>query len=113
MAAALAEVLRSAPADPFSGEVVAVPAKGVERWLAQRLSHVLGSADGGDGVCANVRFPSVVSLVEEVLEPVIPAGAVEAWRPGRLMWPLLDEIDACIADESWVGGAGAAPALAR
>jgi exodeoxyribonuclease V gamma subunit len=58
LAAALADVLRTPPADPFAREVVAVPAKGVERWLAQRLSHVLGSADGGDGVCANVHFPS-------------------------------------------------------
>lgn len=45
LARALVEVLRTAPADPFAGEVVAVPARGVERWLAQRLSHVLGSGD--------------------------------------------------------------------
>ena len=101
LAAALAEVLRPAPADPFAAEVVAVPAKGVERWLAQRLSHVLGSAGGGDGVCANVRFPSVVALVEEVLAPVAPPGAVEAWRPARLVWPLLDELDACLPDQQW------------
>jgi exodeoxyribonuclease V gamma subunit len=35
------------PSDPFAGDVVAVPAKGVERWLAQRLSHVLGSGTTG------------------------------------------------------------------
>ena len=56
---ALAQVLAAPAADPFSAEVVAVPAKGVERWIAQRLSHVLGAAgsDAYDGVCANVRFP--------------------------------------------------------
>ncbi len=101
LAAALAEVLRPAPCDPLAGEVVAVPAKGVERWLAQRLSHVLGSAGGSDGVCANVRFPSVMTLVEDVLEPVAPAGAVAAWRPARLVWPLLEELDACAPDEQW------------
>ena len=91
LAAGLAEVLRSAPADPFVSEVVAVPAKGVERWLAQRLSHVLGSGSADDGVCANVRFPSVVRLTDEALEPVAPADAIAAWAPERLLWPLLDE----------------------
>jgi exodeoxyribonuclease V gamma subunit len=104
LAAGLAEVLRSPAEDPFASEVVAVPAKGVERWLAQRLSHVLGSSgDGTDGVCANVRFPSVTSLVDEVLEPVTPADAVAAWRPERLRWLLLDELDACTPDEPWCG----------
>jgi exonuclease V gamma subunit len=28
--------------DPFAEELVLVPARGVERWLSQRLSHVLG-----------------------------------------------------------------------
>ena len=28
--------------DPFADELVIVPAKGVERWLSQRLSHILG-----------------------------------------------------------------------
>ena len=102
LAAGLAEVLRTPPSDPFAGDVVAVPAKGVERWLAQRLSHVLGSgADGSDGVCANVRFPSVTTLVDEVLEPVTPADAVPAWSPARLLWPLLAELDACPPDEPW------------
>ncbi len=102
LAAGLAEVLRTPPADPFARDVVAVPAKGVERWLAQRLSHVLGSGDdGSDGVCANVRFPSVTTLVEEALEPVTPAEAVPAWSPERLLWPLLEELDACPPDEPW------------
>jgi exodeoxyribonuclease V gamma subunit len=104
LAAGLAEVLRTPTADPFSQDVVAVPAKGVERWLAQRLSHVLGSgADGSDGVCANVRFPSVTTLVDDALEPVTPADALAAWRPERLLWPLIDELDACPTDEPWCG----------
>ncbi|MGV0601941.1 exodeoxyribonuclease V subunit gamma, partial [Mycolicibacterium pulveris] len=35
--------------DPFAEELVIVPAKGIERWLSQRLSHVLGRANGDDG----------------------------------------------------------------
>jgi exodeoxyribonuclease V gamma subunit len=42
LAEALAELLREPPADPFAAEVIAVPAKGVERWLSQHLSTVLG-----------------------------------------------------------------------
>ena len=66
LAHALADVLAVAVADPFAAEVVAVPAKGVERWIAQRLSHVLG-APTGDGVCANVEFPWPSTLVDEAL----------------------------------------------
>ena len=39
---ALRELLADAPADPFAAEVVAVPTRGMERWLTQRLSAVLG-----------------------------------------------------------------------
>ncbi|EUA13356.1 exodeoxyribonuclease V, gamma subunit [Mycobacterium xenopi 4042] len=45
-------------ADPFAEELVLVPARGVERWLSQRLSHVLGRGRGADGVCAGVAFRS-------------------------------------------------------
>ncbi len=47
-----------------------VPAKGVERWLTQRLSHRLGTGPrGGDGVCAGVRFLSPRSLVVAAARP--------------------------------------------
>ena len=87
LAAALADVLASPSADPFDSEVVAVPAKGVERWLAQRLAHVLG-ASTGDGVCANVQFPSPVRLLDDAVQAAWPehAEAVERWTPRRSMW---------------------------
>ncbi len=100
----LAAALASAPPDPFTPEIVAVPSRGVERWLAQRLSHVLGSRDGnpdGDGVCANVAFPSPPSLLAGALAAargVDPAD--DPWAAGRLAWPLLDIIDGC-AGEPW------------
>src|SRR5690349_16072615 len=82
LALALAEVLRAAPDDPFAPDVVAVPARGVERWLAQRLSHVLGAGDG-DGVCANVRFPWPSTLIDDAVQRASPAHAasVERWTP--------------------------------
>ena len=54
----LGDVLAEPLADPMTAEIVAVPTRGVERWLAQRLSHRLGAGpDRADGVCANVAFP--------------------------------------------------------
>ncbi|MDN5751284.1 MAG: exodeoxyribonuclease V subunit gamma, partial [Pseudonocardia sp.] len=102
LARALADVLREPLADPFAVEIVAVPAKGVERWLAQRLSHHLGTAPGGgDGICAGVSFPSPASVVTAAVCGVVGVEAREdPWRPERLVWPLLEVIDAC-AGEPW------------
>ncbi|MBA3417155.1 MAG: exodeoxyribonuclease V subunit gamma, partial [Geodermatophilaceae bacterium] len=62
LADALARILAVPLPDPFSAEVIAVPAKGIERWLTQRLSTVLG-AEAMDGVAANIDFPSPTRLV--------------------------------------------------
>src|SRR3954465_2406288 len=67
LAEGLAAGLATPLADPFAFEVVAVPAKGVERWLAQRLSTVLGAGSAGDGICSGVVFPSAGRLVDEAL----------------------------------------------
>lgn len=101
LVAALAEVLATPLDDPFAQDVIAVPAKGVERWVAQRLSHVLGATATGDGVCANVRFLWVSTLVDEALTEVTDRDAVEAWSPQRLVWPLLAELDACPPGDAW------------
>ena len=87
----LGELLASPLADPFAAEVVVVPAKGVERWLSQRLSHRLGTAPGrGDGVCAGVDFRSPRSLFAVV------SGRPDddPWAADALAWPLLRVIDA-------------------
>ena len=42
LADGLADLLVTPLPDPFAREVVVVPARGVERWLTQRLSHRLG-----------------------------------------------------------------------
>ncbi len=110
LATRLAKLLSEEPsADPFAAEVVAVPARGVERWLSQQLSHHLGSRpDGGaagrrakDGVCANVRFPSPSSLVAQA---VAAGSRVELtddpWADGGVIWSLLGVIDECVA-EPW------------
>jgi exodeoxyribonuclease V gamma subunit len=101
LADALADVLRAPLADPFQREVIAVPAKGVERWLTQRLSTGLGTGSAYDGVAANLAFPSPTRLVDEA---IAAAGGHQAdddpWAPQRVLWQLLDLIDRCVG-EPW------------
>ncbi len=82
--------------DPFAQELVLVPARGVERWLSQRLSHVLGTGRGGDGVCAGVAFRSPGSLIAEITGTIDD----DPWSPDAMTWPLLEVID-CSLDEPW------------
>ncbi|UFU07034.1 exodeoxyribonuclease V subunit gamma [Ruania halotolerans] len=103
LVAPLAEVLAEPPEDPFTPDVVAVPTRGIERWLAQRLSHHLGVPDGAGqaGVCANVRFDSPGRLVQAVLGAATGIDPDEdPWRSARLVWPVLETVDACL-DEDW------------
>ncbi|MDT9593390.1 exodeoxyribonuclease V subunit gamma [Nocardioides zeae] len=98
LAAGLGALLaRPAPgADPFADELVVVPARGVERWLAQRLSHDLGAGPrGGDGVCAGVRFLSPASLASLL----VGREQDDPWDPARLTWPVLAAIDAHLHEE--------------
>ncbi|MDQ3502093.1 MAG: exodeoxyribonuclease V subunit gamma, partial [Actinomycetota bacterium] len=102
LADALAHILLRPLADPFSAEVVAVPAKGVERWLTQRLARTLGAtAAGADGIAANIAFPSPTRLVDEAI--AVASGIDpddDPWAPQRMLWQLLTLIDRCL-DEPW------------
>jgi exodeoxyribonuclease V gamma subunit len=101
----LVEALRALLADPlpdpFAAELIAVPTRGMERWLTQRLSAGLGTTEGrGDGVCANVDFPSPRRLIDEAVAAA--AGLDDdPWLPERAVWPLLDVVDASLA-ELWL-----------
>ena len=100
---ALRALLAEPPADPFAPEVVSVPTRGMERWLAQRMSDRLGATLGrADGVCANVGFPSPRRLVGDA---VATASGIDAdadpWLPERAVWPLLEVVDGCL-HESWL-----------
>lgn len=96
LADGLAQLLATPLPDPFAEELVLVPARGVERWLSQRLSHVLGRGDGADGVCAGVSFRSPRSLIAEITGTV----DTDPWAPDAMVWPLLDVIDASL-DQPW------------
>ncbi|MEP7019096.1 MAG: exodeoxyribonuclease V subunit gamma [Pseudonocardiales bacterium] len=104
LVAALGTVLAAPDGDPFAAELVAVPSRGVERWLAQQLSHVLGARDG-DGVCANVVFPSSSQLLDEAVAAADAAYAesAELWAAERAVWPLMKIIDDSVPTEAWAG----------
>lgn len=103
LVAALAELLAEPPPDPFAPELVAVPTRGIERWLTQQLSARLGATPGrGDGVCANVAFPSPHDLVRDAVAAAAGVDPeTDPWRPERAAWPLLDVVDEAIA-EPWL-----------
>lgn len=100
---ALRTLLAEPPADPFAADVVAVPTRGMERWLTQRLSEGLGATPGrSDGVCANVEFPSPYRVAGDAVATVFGLDPeVDPWRPERMVWPLLEAVDGALA-EPWL-----------
>ncbi len=95
LADGLGALLAAPPDDPFTEELVLVPARGVERWLSQRLAHILGRDRGADGICAGIAFRSPHSLIAELIGP-----RGDAWAPDAMVWPLLEVIDSAL-DEPW------------
>ncbi len=104
LADGLAETLLEPLDDPFAPEVVAVPTRGIERWLTQRLSTQLGTSDGdrNDGVCANVEFPFPGRMI---LAALAAATGIDPdndpWLAERSVWPLLEVVDECLG-EPWL-----------
>lgn len=90
----LGELLLSGADDVFAPEIIAVPTRGVERWLAQQLALTLGAGDAADGVAANIEFPSPAALAEEVLAKVAGLdAATDPWRGERLVGSVLSLLD--------------------
>ncbi len=103
LADALAALLAQSPDDPFAPEVVAVPTRGMERWLTQRMSAVLGARTGrADGICANVEFPSPHRLVTDAVAAASGIDpAADPWLPERSVWPLLAVVQESLP-EPWL-----------
>ncbi|MGE2832597.1 exodeoxyribonuclease V subunit gamma [Mycobacterium sp. SMC-4] len=98
LADGLGTLLSTPPADPFAQDLVLVSARGVERWLSQRLSHVLGASGGAreDGVCAGITFRHPASLVAELTG----LADDDPWSAEAMVWPLLEVIDQSL-DQPW------------
>jgi len=79
--------------DPFAPDVVAVPTRGIERWVTQQLAVRAG-------ICANVRFPSPREVVADA---VARASGIDPqadpWQPARAAWALVEVIDAHLHEE--------------
>ncbi len=103
LADGLAETLLEPLEDPFAPDVVAVPTRGIERWLIQRLSTRLGtSGDRRDGVCANVEFPFPGRVILGALAAATGIDPEQdPWTAERSVWPLLEVVDECLA-EPWL-----------
>jgi exodeoxyribonuclease V gamma subunit len=103
LADALATILAEPPGDPFAPEVIAVPTRGMERWLTQQLSGRLGTSAGRkDGICANVEFPFPGRLIGGAI--AIASGIEpdeDPWPPERSVWPLLDVVQDSLG-ETWL-----------
>lgn len=81
--------------DPFAAEVVAVPTRGIERWVTQQLAL-------RSGICANVLFPSPRAIVVDAVARASGIDPAEdPWQPSRAAWTLVEVIDAHV-DENWL-----------
>ena len=112
LADGLAAMLRDEPGDVFEPAWVVVPAQGVQRWLTQRLSHVLGAEGGEAGVAAGLELVSPASLVGLLLG----RERDDPWLPDRLAWPTLAAVDECVGTpgfEALTRHLGGGPAEAR
>ena len=103
LADALAALCAEPLDDPFAAEVVAVPTRGMERWLTQRMSTVLGASSGrADGICADVQFPFPNVLIADAVARASGIDPLrDPWLPERATWPLLEVVEQWI-DEPWL-----------
>jgi exodeoxyribonuclease V gamma subunit len=103
LVAELSNVVGSPLSDALEAEVVAVPTRGVERWLAQRLSEVVGASPGrADGICANVEFPFPGRVVGQAVSAATGVDPdTDPWLPARAVWPLLDVVELSLT-EPWL-----------
>ena len=108
LVAMLGDLLAVPVGDVMTAEVVAVPTRGIERWLTQQLSSRLGTSPGrSDGVCANIEFPFPGTLIGDALA----AGSgidphTDPWGVDRSVWPLLEVVESCL-DEPWLSSLAA------
>jgi len=85
LAHALGELTASGLASVFRPEVIVVSGRGMERWLAMRLSRA-------HGISANTSFPFPRAFVESLLDVVVPehASTGAAHAPASMVWAILD-----------------------
>ena len=100
--ASLCDLLADPLDDPFASELISVPTRGIERWITQRIATELAARGVGDGISANIEFPSPSRLTREVLlaDPQL-AASVTGWQGPAFTGHVLDAIDHHL-DEPWM-----------
>ncbi len=99
---ALCDVIASPLPDPVVAEVIAVPTRGIDRWLTQRIASTLAERSIGDGIAANIDFPFPHGFVTDVLSQIpATAGSLEAWSDRAVVSHLERIIDEH-HDDDWM-----------
>lgn len=82
---ALAEMYRGGGSDPFARTVIAVPARGMERWIAQRIADRCG-------IAANIEFPLLERMIWDAVDATTgsPHGR-NPWGIDSLTWAVAAE----------------------
>lgn len=100
LVAMLCERLIAEPLDPFTPEIVAVPTRGIERWLTQRIGLELAHVAGG--ISAHVEFPSPFALLRQIVGGVPElAASLAAWDGPALQTAVMTAIDEEL-DAEWM-----------
>ncbi len=95
LADALCDVLAEPQSDPFAREVVAIPSRGLERWVSMELAQRLG-------VCAHVDFPFPARFLADRFDEVLDVGEVsERWRPDHLIFSVLGQVPRHLDDPAF------------
>ncbi len=80
LAAALAELVRAEPGDPFAPERIVVPHRAVGRWLSLELARSLG-------IAANLEFELPAGFAWSVMRGAVPGLPTEQpFAPAQLRW---------------------------
>ena len=80
LAAALAELMRAEPGDPFAPERIVVPHRSVGRWLSLELARALG-------IAANLEFELPAGFAWSVMRGAVPGLPTEQpFAPAQLRW---------------------------
>ncbi|MEA2023165.1 MAG: exodeoxyribonuclease V subunit gamma [Actinomycetota bacterium] len=99
---ALCDVIAPPLDDPFTAEIIAVPTRGIDRWLTQRIASTLADRGIGDGIAANIEFPFPHGFVTDVLSQLPDtARSIDAWST-RSVVSHLERIIDDHHDDDWM-----------
>ncbi len=99
---ALCDVIQTPLTDPFAPEIVAIPTRGIDRWLTERIGSTFAGRGVGDGIAANIDFPFPSRVVSGILDQIPgTARSADAWSTRTVVAHLERIIDAH-HDERWM-----------